>query len=242
MNWPDAGTAAIPPGSPNRSTPNGARRRCAPGSPSSCRACSRPLTTPGRSLPRIRRRLKTSWTSSARKKDGGLVVADRVRALLITPAGGLLTIRRVRPRTGPVLGAARRRSRCRGSSLAARIADLRDHRSLRRISWAAASSRSARRTNAAAYRSRSPERCPVAFSFATAWFRLTPIRRTSPAARMNSPRARGTGYQRGRLRRGRQRVPPPPHTRPGPAAPVWPPRPDQRTPHWSGRTRPVGTA
>ena len=58
-----------------------------------------------------------------------------------------------------------------GDSLAARIADLRDHRSLRRISSAAASRRSARRRHAAAYGSRSPERCPVAFSFATAWFR-----------------------------------------------------------------------
>jgi integrase len=34
-----------------------------------------------------------------------------------------------------------------------------------------------------AYGSRSPERCPVAFSFATAWFKLVPIRRTSPDAR-----------------------------------------------------------
>ena len=72
-----------------------------------------------------------------------------------------------------------------GDSRAAWIADLRDHRSLRRISSAAASRRSARRRHAAAYGSRSPERCPVAFSFATAWFRFTPIRRTSPG-KMNS--------------------------------------------------------
>jgi hypothetical protein len=50
----------------------------------------------------------------------------------------------------------------------ARIADLGDHRSLLRISSVAASSRSARRRLSAAYGRRSPERWPVAFSFATA--------------------------------------------------------------------------
>ena len=51
---------------------------------------------------------------------------------------------------------------------------LPDHRSRLRTASAAASSRSARRTLSAAYGSKSPGRCPVAFSFATAWFRLTP--------------------------------------------------------------------
>ena len=43
-----------------------------------------------------------------------------------------------------------------------------------------------RRSLSAAYGSRSPERCPVAFSFATAWLRLTPIRWTRPDARISS--------------------------------------------------------
>ena len=56
-------------------------------------------------------------------------------------------------------------------------------RNLVRRSSPAASSRAARRMLSSAYRGRSPDHCPVAFSRATAWFRLTPIRRTSSAAR-----------------------------------------------------------
>jgi hypothetical protein len=46
-----------------------------------------------------------------------------------------------------------------------------------------------RRRLSAAYGSRSPERWPVAFSLATTWFKFTQGRRTSPAARTNSPKA-----------------------------------------------------
>jgi hypothetical protein len=74
---------------------------------------------------------------------------------------------------------------------------LPDHRSRLRTASAAASSRSARRTHSAAYGRRSPDRCPVAFSFATAWFRLTPIRRTSPAARISSVSACRNGASAG---------------------------------------------
>jgi hypothetical protein len=45
---------------------------------------------------------------------------------------------------------------------------LSDHRSRLRTASATASSLSARRALSAAYGSRSPDRCPVAFSFATA--------------------------------------------------------------------------
>ena len=40
-----------------------------------------------------------------------------------------------------------------------------------------------------AYGRRSPDHCPVAFSFATAWLRLTPILRTSSAARSRAWKA-----------------------------------------------------
>ena len=63
------------------------------------------------------------------------------------------------------------------------------HRRAFRTSSAAASSRSARRRLSRAYGRRSPERWPVALSFATAWFRFTPILRTSPEARISSPSA-----------------------------------------------------
>src|SRR5258708_4218146 len=80
-----------------------------------------------------------------------------------------------------------------GYAAAAR-ADLADHCRIRlRTSSAAWSSNWARRRLSAAYGRRSPPRWPVAFSFATAWFRFTPIRRTRPAARMNSPSASRSG-------------------------------------------------
>jgi hypothetical protein len=44
-----------------------------------------------------------------------------------------------------------------------------------------------------AYQSRSPDRCPVAFSFVTAWLRLTPTRRTRLAARTSSRSASLSG-------------------------------------------------
>jgi hypothetical protein len=39
-----------------------------------------------------------------------------------------------------------------------------------------------------------PEGCPVAFSFATAWFRFTPILRTIPDARISSRTAASAAY------------------------------------------------
>lgn len=80
-----------------------------------------------------------------------------------------------------------------GDSFPART-DLPDHcRILFRTSSAAWSRSRARRMLSAAYGRRSPLRWPVALSFATAWLRLTPMRRTSPAARMNSPSASRSG-------------------------------------------------
>ena len=70
-------------------------------------------------------------------------------------------------------------------------------RNLVRRSSPAASSRAARRTLSSAYRGRSPDHCPVAFSFATAWFKLTPIRRTSSAARSSACTASRSGASGG---------------------------------------------
>jgi hypothetical protein len=60
------------------------------------------------------------------------------------------------------------------------------HRSVFRSCSATASRCSARRTQTRAHGTSSPGSCPVAFSFATAWLRLTPMRRTSRAARISS--------------------------------------------------------
>jgi hypothetical protein len=59
-------------------------------------------------------------------------------------------------------------------------------RTLVRRSSPACSSRAARRSLSSAYGRRSPERCPVAFSFLTAWLRFTPILPTSTAARSSA--------------------------------------------------------
>ena len=91
----------------------------------------------------------------------------------------------------------------------------------------------------AAYGRRSPARCPVAFSFATAWLRFTPIRRTSPDARISSASA---STQR---RTADEAAPPRAAARaasaayaPRPARPARPPPPAARTPHRSARTPP----
>jgi hypothetical protein len=62
-----------------------------------------------------------------------------------------------------------------------------------RRSSPAASSRAARRTDSSAYAGRSPDDCPVAFSFATAWFKFTPTRRTPSAARSKACTASASG-------------------------------------------------